>query len=66
MSYPLGEPVNRGRPAEPAADEWQPVDGSPYIQRNTRTGMMRNVRPPPGPEFPWPWPWPNFGIPPTP
>ena len=61
--YPLGEPI-RPEPVE-APEEWRALDASqPHIQTNTRTGAMRNVRPPPVPDYPWPWP--NFGTMPGP
>ena len=52
--YQLGPPI-RPEPVE-APEEWRALDpAKPYLQTNTRTGMMRNVKPPPTPEYPWPW-----------
>lgn len=46
----LGPPI---RPAKPEGPEWVVVDPSrPHIERNTKTGMWRNVRPEP-PPVPW-------------
>lgn len=59
-SHPLGRPVNRAGPQEPNEGRWEPVPGAgPFIERNTATGLWRNVRPPPpaGPTYPW------FGLP---
>lgn len=53
--HPLGRPTNRGTPAPPDG-HWEAVpDAGPYIQRNTATGLWRNVRPPPAdaPAYPW-------------
>lgn len=60
-SHPLGRPTNRPDATEPDAGTWEPVPGAgPYIQRNTVTGLWRNVRhapPASAPTYPW------FGIP---
>jgi hypothetical protein len=43
---PLGAPI-RPIPTEPEG-RWVPVDpAKPNMQRNTKTGLWRNVRPPP-------------------
>jgi hypothetical protein len=45
MSYPLGEPI---RPKPKEGPDWVAIDPrKPHIQRNTKTGQMRNVAPPP-------------------
>lgn len=50
--YELGPPI-RPEPVEPV-ERWEPVDPrNPYIQRNTVTGKLRNVEPPPMPANPW-------------
>lgn len=43
---PLGRPINRPEP-EPPEGRWVPLPDAPHIERNTATGRMRNVRPPP-------------------
>jgi hypothetical protein len=51
--YPLGAPIRPEKP-EPA-EEWRALDPSkPWLQTNTRTGMMRNIKPPPSAEYQWP------------
>ena len=54
--YPFGAPI-RPEPANPAG-EWRALDPSkPWIETNTKTGQMRNIKPePPAPRYPW------FGI----
>ena len=48
--YQLGEPI---RPQAEEAEEWEAVNpAEPHIERNTKTGMWRNVRPEP-PPVPW-------------
>lgn len=37
---PLGDRV-APKPAKPAASDWEPVPGSPGIERNRVTGRMR-------------------------
>ena len=52
-AHPLGAPTNRPKPADPEG-QWIADDPSrPHIQRNTRTGMMRNIKPAPPPANPW-------------
>jgi hypothetical protein len=54
--HPLGAPI-RPEKAEPV-EEWRALDPSkPWIQTNSVTGKMRNVRPTPADA---PLPWPNF------
>lgn len=50
--YPLGAPVRPEKPDREAHGEWVADDpGKPNIQRNTRTGKLRNVAPTPN----WHW-----------
>lgn len=54
MTYPLGEPI-RPEQAEPE-ERWIADDpAKPHIQRSSKTGMMRNVKPEPLPVPVWPF-----------